>query len=230
MDVPRPGTMDSVAADVGGVRGALASYRIGFLGLGAYTIAADALHERHGPQVYNGQRPTFNSTTQLDRHGNPPRGPRKERTMPTTRSLTLSIALLLLVVGAANAGEREGRIACTRDVLQLCRSDIPRPGRDHEVHGRQARPAQPRLCGRLRRRDARAPGRGPLMAPDDPRPNSRDPITSNEPRDLDARLTLTALQNEIISPTSSKAFAKVYVADHLWCARLVRPASLSARR
>ncbi len=64
-DVPRPSTMDSVAADVGGVRGALARYGIGFLGLGAYTIAADALHERHGPQVYNGQRPTFNSTTQL---------------------------------------------------------------------------------------------------------------------------------------------------------------------
>lgn len=48
--------------------------------------------------------------------------------MPTARSLTLSIALLLLVVGAANAGEREGRIACTRDVLQLCRSDIPDRG------------------------------------------------------------------------------------------------------
>lgn len=64
-DIPRPGTRESVTADVGGIRSKLAEYGIGFLGLGTYTIAQDGLHRSGGVQYYNGQRPTFNSSTQF---------------------------------------------------------------------------------------------------------------------------------------------------------------------
>ncbi|MCJ2128265.1 carbohydrate porin [Methylobacterium sp. E-045] len=61
--VPRPSTAESVIADTGGVRSALAEYGIGFLGLGSYSFFVDTLQQSGGRQVYNGQQPTFGSST-----------------------------------------------------------------------------------------------------------------------------------------------------------------------
>ncbi len=63
--VPRPGTAESVIADTGGIRSALAEYGIGFLGLGSYSFFGDTLHQTPGTQYYNGQKPTFGSSTSL---------------------------------------------------------------------------------------------------------------------------------------------------------------------
>lgn len=64
-DIPRPTTAESVIADAGGIRSLLARYGIGFLGQGSYTFAVDTLHQQGGPQSYNGERPTFNGSTQF---------------------------------------------------------------------------------------------------------------------------------------------------------------------
>lgn len=75
--VPRPSTAESVIADTGGIRSALAQYGIGFLGLGSYSFFGDTLRQTGGVQVYNGQQPTFASSTafsaslNLDRYGVP---------------------------------------------------------------------------------------------------------------------------------------------------------------
>lgn len=75
--VSRPSTAESVIADTGGVRSALAEYGIGFLGLGSYSFFVDTLQQQGKPQFYNGQEPTFASSTSfsaslnLDRYGIP---------------------------------------------------------------------------------------------------------------------------------------------------------------
>lgn len=75
--ISRPSTAESVIADTGGIRSALAEYGIGFLGLGSYSFFVDTLQRTDGVQFYNGQQPTFASSTSfstslnLDRYGIP---------------------------------------------------------------------------------------------------------------------------------------------------------------